>query len=120
MGNARACSPVTLKCPQEVCVCPASWLCLWKYTRIEQVQHKVVYDGRVEKPADFIINLMDSQTARILISRAYTMLEKSNSHQSKPQQADLNVHATLSAICYTQYSFTVWAQVASISKQSGL
>ena len=58
---------------------------------------------------DLQSSVMDSQIVRILItevSRAYTMPKKSNTLQSEPQQADLNVHTNLSAIRHTQCSFT--------------
>ena len=48
------------------------------------------------------------------------MPRKSNAQQREPQWEDLNVHVKLSAIHHAQCSFTMWARVASISRQSAL
>ena len=72
--------------------------------------------SRVEKLV--IFSNMDNQRVRILISkgsRADMLLEMSNARQSKLQQADLNLHANLSAIHHAPYSFTVWARAASLA-----
>ena len=61
---------------------------------------------------------MDNQRVRILIgkgSRADMLLEMSNSRQSEPQQADLNLHMNLPAIRHAPCSFTVWARAASLA-----
>ena len=70
---------------------------------IERTQCKDICDGQVETPAIFIVDshiMADEYRG----SRAYTMPEML---KSRPQQADLNVHANLSASRHTQYSFTV-------------
>ena len=69
-------------------------------------------------------SLMDSQTVRILISkgsRAFHMVPKKlTAQQSEPQRADLNEHVNLLATHHAQYSVTLWACAASISRQSAL
>ena len=61
---------------------------------------------------------MDNQRVRILISKGSkvdTLLEMSNARQSKPQRADLNLHANLPAIRHALCSFTTWAYAASLA-----
>ena len=72
--------------------------------------------SRVDKLV--IFSDMDNQRVRILISkgsRANRLLEMSNTLQSEPQRADLNLHANLPAIRHARCSFTVWACAASLA-----